>query len=359
MPCKENIPLSDVAKELDLLWETVADPNKIKASLFNLIVFSETSCRTSYLKEFVKSVVASLPCRILFVEGNELAPANTLRTCVSTETTTKGDVTIHCDKITLETSHDRLKEVPFMILPHILGDLPVYLLWGQDPSTDSAIYPHLEKFADRLIFDSEAIDNLPAFAERLLSMGHKDFIDMNWARLSGWRNLLAQSFNSKKDLSELSQAQTVQITFNSRITSCFFHNEFQAMYLQAWLATLLNWKDPSVKREGYSTTITYRSTPKEKVTVAISSRQEPTLPPGVILNVEVSSHGNYLWSFGCECLKGRVLIKSSSPELCALPYTVPLFLAEEGLHFMRELFYEPPSQHYLKMLETLTHLNNA
>jgi len=56
----------------------------------------------------------------------------------------------------------------------------------------------------------------------------------------------------------------------------------------------------------------------------------------------------------CHGYPCQVLIESSSPELCRLPYSLPLYPMEYGLTFLRELFYEPPGRHYRRMLETLT-----
>jgi len=355
MPCKENIRFADVNRELTRLWESAPSPNKIKASLFNLIVYSQKSCRTSYLQDFVKSVVEAFPCRILFIEGNEMAPPKTLRTCVASEITSKGDITIHCDKITIEASKDRLSRIPYLLLPHLIEDLPIFLLWGQDPTGDDAVLPHLEKFADRVIFDSEAVDNLPLFANKLLDKSSAQVVDMNWARLSGWRHILSNSFNTQEDIEQIKEAKTIDITFNSRITSCFFHNEFQAMYLQGWLAAQLGFLNPQVQKEGYSTRVTYQNSYETPTLITTSAKEHATLPPGSILKVEIHTHAGNHYTLNCSNAS-QVLVEATTPKQCQVPYTLPLFPIEEGTHFMKELFYEPVNNHYNNMLQALTSL---
>ncbi len=73
-----------------------------------------------------------------------------------------------CDFIQIEASKQTQSKIPFIILPHLLPDLPLYILWAEDPVQDNPISHEMEKWATRIIFDSEVTDNLPAFARTLL-----------------------------------------------------------------------------------------------------------------------------------------------------------------------------------------------
>src|SRR5690606_30682390 len=135
-----------------------------------------------------------------------------------------------------------LKEkVPFVLLPHILPDLPIYVIWSEDPSESSTLFSQLQLLATRFIFDSESIKDLSTFAHTLLNFEktfHCDIADLNWARIENWRLLIGSTFHSEERLNTLKQATEIQIVYNTRETATY-HTQFQPLYLQGWLATQL------------------------------------------------------------------------------------------------------------------------
>ena len=56
-----------IESELIKIWEALAKENKMRASLFNLIVFNRLSPRTDYIRSIVQKVDEKFPCRTLFV----------------------------------------------------------------------------------------------------------------------------------------------------------------------------------------------------------------------------------------------------------------------------------------------------
>ena len=122
----------------------------------------------------------------------------------------KGEFDVACDYIHIETSGSSHERIPFVVLPHILSDLPVYLVWAGDPSKDDPLCYQLEQFANRLIFDSESTDNLPRFAKSVLDQyekSHCDVADLNWARIESWREMLSMAFYSDDKLKQIENAK--------------------------------------------------------------------------------------------------------------------------------------------------------
>ena len=162
----------------------------VKACLFNLIVYTHDPNRVDYFKKITSLIKEQFPCRLFFIEGSTAFPRERL-TLNSKQK--EGKERGSCNSIYICAGEDQLLHIPFLLLPLLIPDLPIYLLWGQNPAASSIILPSLEKLASRLIFDAEESWNVQEFAANLVNKilsSPAEIIDMNWARISGWREVL-------------------------------------------------------------------------------------------------------------------------------------------------------------------------
>lgn len=198
---QDQIQIADLNDELTRLWDKEQGQKKIRASLFSLILYVQKTEKTAFFQRLMRSVVSKFPCRVILIINDTHSKENSLRTSVSSETISEQDLKIFCEIIQIEVAGKLIERVPFLILPHILPDLPVYLLWTQDPSLENAVLPHLEPLANRIIFDSESTKDLQNYSRAVLSLlqrFHCAIGDLNWSALSGWRNIFAQVFNNQE-----------------------------------------------------------------------------------------------------------------------------------------------------------------
>ncbi len=325
---------------------------KQKASLFNFIIYTHEEKRVAYYREIVDTVIKKFPCRIIFVKGNTSDEKDEFKT----EITLKTAGPIACDHIEIHAGGTHLLQVPFYILPHLEPDLPIYLLWGQDPTSESEVLPQLVKFADRLIFDSECTDKIQKFSGKILS-SLKSFscqvLDMNWARLAGWRHVIASAMDSPERIDQLTHANEVTIVYNSHTTDAFSHTETQADYLQAWLATRLGWKYSSSSHDGNSTLLDYSG-----IRIRLTPQKASAFTPGSIISFIVSTEDAHQFNIERhEDNLRQVVVNISSKEKCWLPITMPILTHTKGPSFIRELLYAHPSYHYNEMLEIISNEN--
>ena len=146
---------------------------------------------------------------------------------------------VACDQIVITSSFQNLKRIPFIVIPHLVPDLPIYLIWGQDPNCDSELLPAFEKFATRLIFDSECTQNMQQFSSQILKKIESikiDFVDRNWALIGSWRKVLSTAFDPPEKMEALRLSKRIEITYNDRKTDFISQCETQSLYLQAWLS---------------------------------------------------------------------------------------------------------------------------
>jgi len=356
----QSIDISTISSKLSQLRHQQDQASALKACLFNLVVYSQDKCRSTYLQEFIKSVVKYFSCRIIFVEGDHSTDPDHLGATVSAETAGKKDLATACERITIEAGKSYLSRVPFIVLPLLIPDLPVFLLWGLNPTIDNKVLPPLKKIATRFIFDSETVEDLPRFCATLTDKNSEDaqeMIDMNWARLSGWRKVMPQVFDSSEKISQLTSTKTLRITYNAKVNDCFQRNEWQALYFQGWLATQLGWKPQGIKRNHQGLQISYSNDANEQVTVAVVGKEHASSSPGVLLNVDINTYDKTHLTLTNNEKAQQVLIEASTPHHCQVPYSLALLDTEHGPYFIREVFYEPVSHHYVKMLQVLKQLN--
>jgi len=351
------IQLTDINEELTRLWDSEQGQKKVRASLFSLILYVQKCEKTSFYQGIIKSVVSKFPCRVIMII-NDMNPADEyLKTIVSSETIGEGELKVFCEIIQIEVAGKLIERVPYIILPHILPDLPVYLLWTQDPTTESAVLPHLEPLANRIIFDSESTENLQNYCSSVISLMHRFHCtigDLNWSALSGWRKIFAQVFNDQESYLSLTQSTIIRIQYNKNQTLFQKHTEVEAAYFQAWLASRLNWKFQTIEINEGNIRLTYRR-PMNEVVILLVPQEIDAQPPGIILAVEIESAKNKgYYNFKQHLQTRQVFIQYSEKNFCQLPYSSYLGGSAEGQEIIEEIFYPSGGQHYQDMLEILS-----
>lgn len=350
-----EINLADIEKELGRLWDAQKEKKFIKASLFNLILYANNEIRTEFLDDLVKSILEKYPCRIIFVLGNSDSTKNYLRTSVTNTLIGEGDNAVVCDRINIEVSHSQLYRVPFVILPILIPDLPIYLLWDEDPTADHKILPHFKAYASRLIFNSDCTQNLHKFSQRMLEEIQKEKLeirDINWAAGGGWREILAHIFDSEDRIKALRECKNIRIEFNGKCPGSNCHPEIQAIYLQGWLAAQLGWSFQSYEKEKEARFIRYRQG-EVPIVVELVSNIFPSENSGGIHSIEINTAKENILVLLETGAPSKVTIHITSEDRCEMPYHLPLADMKTSGFLIQELFYRKTSAHYRNMLAHL------
>jgi glucose-6-phosphate dehydrogenase assembly protein OpcA len=345
MTIQQIVDPGKVESELLRMWDGLAK-EKMRACLFNLIVFNRISARTDYFRDIVQKVSEKYPCRVLFITSDPSSHKPYLKTAVSVV----GNGNIACDYIDIGFSGLDSERVPFVLLPHIIPDLPVSLLWTEDPSKPHPLFAPLVKLAGRVIFDSESSDSLLAFSQKVLALRAEtgiDTADLNWARTEGWRDLIASLFHSGD---HLDQIKDVRITYNARQTEFFCHLKVQSLYLLSWMASRLGW---TFKKASKNLHFLFA-----KQAAEIQSSHWEKLGPGTVISIDIATQDGHLYqSTRIPTQYHHVTIQISSPEQCQLPYTYVLGRTATGQSLVKEIITKGTSVHYLEMLENLNQLD--
>lgn len=345
----KDVEIVDIRKELKKLWEKEQGEQKIRASLFNLILYVAKGERIELFDTIANSVVNKFPCRVLLIVADEKSKEDHLQTSVTSHTIGEGQHSIYCEIIRIEVSGKYKERVPFLITPNVQADLPIYLLWTQDPLADNKMFSKIAPMTQRIIFDAESTANLQKYSQKVLEIDKKyeaaEVGDLNWSALGPWRKLLAESFNDAEMLNHLRHCNQIRIVYNKSESLLHPHTEIEAAYLQAWIASRLGWKLKSF--------LTY-SNGKEKVKIHIEGVKEK-LPPGAIVELEITSKetGGH-FHFKREAETNRVKVQFSDKEKCYLPIYSFLTGVTEGKEIINEIFYPSSKEHFCTALNMLS-----
>ncbi len=349
-----EIQIADIEQELKRQWEEEEAKNQIRANLFNLIIYCHEPRRAAFFQDFVRAIVEKFPCRIIMIQKDPDPSHNSLKVSVSNVVTTKGELTLACDQITIDVTASQMARVPFIILPHFLSDLPIYLLWSQDPAQETEILPYLHSYASKLIIDSECAEDLPTFSRDILTLMSRSKIvisDMNWAAISGWRDLLARTFDNQEKIFQLHGAKTVRILYNGSTTDCIAHPKIRVLYLQAWLAAQMEWKfiEADQQRIKYSNNA-------DQLTIEMIPQNDPSTTPGTIISIEINTYSDRVFAIERSKRLQQAVIHISTQEECAMPFSLPLPDPKKSSAFLREVLYRGAGSHYRRTLEKLAEL---
>lgn len=215
--------IDQIEKELTRLYEEKG--RACRASLFNFVVWVPSLAQSGYFRELIQKASDKFPCRLIFIAKTE---APTLEIDVSIDIKPN----LACDLIELKAPKDEVAKLPYLLLPLLLPDLPIFFLWGQDPTVKSELYDTLSPYATRIIFDSASCENLKTFASSYLKRPDKKLRDINWSLLSGWRHTISRVIDTPEKYQAAKQATLIDITYKEGPAT-------QALYLQAYLLSKL------------------------------------------------------------------------------------------------------------------------
>ena len=350
---------ADIQRTLNKIWESLETKNTTRASLFNLIFYSQQNHRAAYIQQLAQKVIKKFPSRILFICADKSSQTDLLKTHVSLLCSNHGEYDVACDYIHFEATGNAIERIPFVLLPHILPDLPVYLIWGEDPSQTSPLFHQLSSFATRLIFDSETTENLAHFSKsttQLYETNPIDIADLNWARLESWRDLLSMVFYSEENLKHIQRSCEIAISYNAKESQFFCHTPIQSIYLQAWIACQLNWQYQSCHKEKDTLLFCYQSQ-HSTIKVRLIPVSKEQLPPGLILDLAISTLDQHSYSFACDLQHfHHITFNSADRQKCELPSHYILQKAESGHSLVKEITHKGTSNHFLKVLNLLKNL---
>jgi glucose-6-phosphate dehydrogenase assembly protein OpcA len=141
---------------------------------------------------------------------------------------------ICCEQIEITASDAALADLPSVILPLAVPDLPVILWCRSARLVRRPEFGEIAGMATKVVMDSAAAadttDAIGCMADGVRRGGI--LADLAWTRLTRWRETLARVFENRDTLARLSEVNSVQVRFGPGYDTA-------AWYLAAWAANAL------------------------------------------------------------------------------------------------------------------------
>jgi glucose-6-phosphate dehydrogenase assembly protein OpcA len=260
--------VAEIEAGLSAMWrsaaEGVASGSAVtRATALTLLVCVDHEDAAREVSNLVADVTRQNPCRaIVMLMEPQASPAGLTATLSAhCHMPAAGGKQICSEQITLRARGQTGPELASVVLPLTVSGLPVYLWWRSQRFVVPAYFDQILRVTQHVIVDSARFSATGTDLHELAAWlgrysGRIRLSDLNWARATPWRELLAQCFDSPDRRPYLDRIDAVRIEYereSARLTT----QRAQGLLLVAWLATRLGWEFRRAETSGENVPRTY------------------------------------------------------------------------------------------------------
>lgn len=301
-------------------------------SLFNLVVYLHDSHSIPYYTKLIQSIKEKFSCHTIcilpqdfFVKPND------------------------CKIIQVNAANS--DNLHLTLFSHLLPDIPIYLLWGQDLLDENSILTKLQHFSHRLIFDSDTSLDLISLSNYLKTIKEEhsiEIIDLNWLRISGWREAILKVFDTSLKVNQLKNSKKITIYYNCIEDGNATHSHRGGYYIQLWLSSRFSWHLESEEKKEDSYFYHYK-----ECSVTLLPQKHPHLFAGGITRIDIVSENEQTIMHRTIDDFKKVRIEAFDKEKCQIPYSFYIPIYYEGPNFLSDILFSQTSEHYLQSLQSI------
>lgn len=246
-----------ILRELADLWAGLSKPVQgetaagvLRACSMTLIVLSEESDDPSVLGETIAALMPEHPARAIIVRLHADGPrALSERVYAQCWMPFGQRRQICCEQVEITASDAALADLPSVVLPLAVADLPVILWCRASRLLGMPEFRSIAAMATRVIVDSAAMPDAQATLRRLAAASERTVLgDLAWTRLTRWREMLSQVFENRERLAQIPSISELSVRFGPGY-------ETGARYLAAWVSGCLSRIKASVSPDPGTPTI--------------------------------------------------------------------------------------------------------
>lgn len=341
-----EVPIGDLEKEISELWRSAGEDSAgaeavLRAAALTLLVYVESPEAGEEVRDLVGTVSEQNPCRVILMIAQPQDGPEGLRSWVSAkckcDPSVAGRKQIRCEEIAIRATGGAVRDLGSVVLPLTLSGLPVYFWWRSGRFVPPDYFDQILRVSSHVLVDSARFKNpasdLAALAQLVRGRtSHIAFVDLNWARLTPWRELIAQCFDNPEVRGYAGKLRRVRIEYESH-SPRRAAQEAQALLIAGWLASRLEWRPIGPGSQSPDGTRTFRAkSPDGAVEIQRLARTFDGGGSGVCFSITLEAAGEPPASFrldrGCDgrSVTTRAEIQGHPP----VTRTVRLELVEEA-----------------------------
>ena len=227
-----------ILKELAALWTQEGKQGGagvLRACSMTLVVIAEAGDDASALGETIAALMPEHPARTILIrlqgEGERALSQHVYQQCWKPFGQRQQ---ICCEQIEITASDAALADLPSVILPLAVPDLPVILWCRSARLAGRPEFGEIARMATKVVMDSAAAADAAGAILRMADTVRSGGIlaDLAWTRLTRWRETLARVFENRDTLARLGEVNSVQVRFGPGYDTA-------AWYMAAWAANAL------------------------------------------------------------------------------------------------------------------------
>ncbi len=343
------VDVASIESELRSLWKLASEREGegavIRACSCNLVVIAKDRQEAELLPGVLAKVAAGHPCRSIIAyrendqEGAGHDPGPHMHAWISAQCwiPVSGGPQICCEAITLSAHGKAIADLPNAVVSVLVPDLPAFLYWRSFDAADQELAKRLAQSSELLIVDSHAAKRDRLNRERLLTLltdwpGGIIVRDLNWSRLTAWRDLITQFFDPPSSRQYVFKISEVEI---NRAISAHGSIPTRSLLLTGWLASRLGWKLTSAQHRE-DVWISRWDGPAGEVVVkftgALSASDESPGISSIILKTRADATFSVTLEKGSPHLRSKASLQGSE-----VVHSVPEDVLDEEALLAREL----------------------
>jgi len=245
--------VAEIEAGLSAMWRSATESAgtgsaATRASALTLLVYVDCEEAAREVSNLIAEVTRQNPCRTVMMVVNPQGSPPGLMASVSAHChlASDGEKQICSEQITLNARGATGPELISVVLPLTISGLPIYLWWRAGNFDMPPYFDQILRVTQHVIVDSARFAATGADLRALAAWlekhsGRMRISDLNWARATPWREVMAQCFDSPDRRPYLSRIRELRIEYemeSERLTA----QRAQGLLLTAWLATRLGWQ---------------------------------------------------------------------------------------------------------------------
>jgi glucose-6-phosphate dehydrogenase assembly protein OpcA len=308
-----------------------------RACALTLLVYVESEEDGREVSNLISAVTQQHPCRaiVIVAEPEAAPPALTASISAHCHLPAAGAKQVCCEQITLLARSDAVENLDNVVVPLTVSGLPVHVWWRAERFAPPQYFEQILRLSNHLLLDSarfaipeEALSNLGAEIRKL---GDRLAVtDLNWARITPWRELIAQFFDSVETRPYLDSLSEVRIEYNPAAPGIPARRG-RLLLLIGWLASRLNWEPVGQRGDAGSENRSFRFASRQGVVeVGMAPGRFEDRGPAVTLSlVSKSPSGTATFGLASAVREESIVTRFDLPGRAPVERVVHLAVPEE------------------------------
>ena len=258
-----KVDLRQAERELQELWHTAGDEARrrgaegvLRLRELNLVVYAEGEEMADRISAVIARLSQRHPSRAIVLldaglgeGGVELVEAWVSAACYRTR---EGGRHVCWEQVTVPARGEAIGLLHTAAMRLMVPELPTVLWWPGEPRLRGHTFNKLGEVSDFVLVDSagfsDPLAGILALSEVVADRSRNfDLEDLNWSRLTPWREVTAELFDDPMRVSWLERIDRVVVEYGSEDTyerpkRALEPAAARALLFVAWLASRLGWR---------------------------------------------------------------------------------------------------------------------